>query len=115
MHETDRGGLSKARFAGAGALFTFFWASGFVGAKYGLPFAEPFTFLALRFLIAVAILLPVALLWRARWPRTPAELGHIVVAGLLVQSTYLVGVYYGIWLGISTGVIALIVGVQPLL
>lgn len=115
MNGTDRGGLSRVQVAGAGALFTFFWASGFVGAKYGLPYAEPFTFLALRFLVAMAVLLPVSWLWRARWPRTPAEFAHVVVAGLLVQSTYLVGVYYGIWLGVSTGVIALIVGIQPLL
>jgi len=115
MNDAERGGLSRAQVAGAGALFIFFWASGFIGAKYGLPYAEPFTFLALRFLIAVALLLPAALLWRARWPATPAEFGHVVAAGLLVQSVYLTGVYYAIWHGISTGVIALIGGLQPLL
>ncbi len=101
--------------AGAGALFIFFWASGFVSAKYGFPYAEPFTFLSLRFLLAVAILVPMGLLWRAEFPRGAATLRHIAVAGFLVQTVYLIGVFYGIWLGVSTGVVALIVGLQPLL
>lgn len=115
MNVSDQGGLSRLQVAGAGVLFIFFWASGFVSAKFGFPYAEPFTFLALRFAITVALLAPIAVVWRARWPASPAELGHVVVAGLLVQTVYLIGVFYGIWLGISTGVIALIVGLQPLL
>jgi drug/metabolite transporter (DMT)-like permease len=115
MNDTGPGGLSRLQVAAAGALFTFFWASGFVSAKYGLPYAEPFTFLSLRFVIAILLLAPIALLWRARWPRGPAALGHIVVAGLLVQTIYLIGVFQAIRFGISTGVIALIVGLQPLL
>ena len=115
MNTAESGGLSRVQVAAAGALFTFFWASGFVSAKYGLPYSEPFTFLALRFAIAVALLLPIAFLWRARWPRTPAEWGHIAVSGFLIQTVYLIGVFQGVRFGISTGVIALIVGLQPLL
>jgi drug/metabolite transporter (DMT)-like permease len=106
--------LSRLTTGAAGALFTFFWASGFVSAKYGLPYADPFTFLAIRFAIALAILVPLALVWRARWPTDRRGLGHVVVAGLLVQSVYLIGVFYSIHFGVSTGVIALIVGLQPL-
>jgi drug/metabolite transporter (DMT)-like permease len=115
MNAAESGGLSRPQVAAAGALFTFFWASGFVSAKYGLPYAEPFTFLSLRFVIAVLLLAPIALIWRARWPKTPAELGHIAVAGFLVQTVYLIGVFQAVRFGISTGVIALIVGLQPLL
>ena len=97
------------------ALFVFFWASGFVAAKYGLPYAEPFTFLTLRFVLALAIMAPLMMLWRVRWPKTPRSLLHITFAGLLVQTIYLIGVFYGIYLGLSTGVMALIVGLQPLI
>jgi len=115
MQTSRQQGPGPAMTAAASALFVFFWASGFVSAKYGLPYAEPFTFLSLRFLLAVAILLPLCLVWRARWPRGPAELGHVAVAGMLVQSVYLIGVFQGIGLGLSTGVMALIVGLQPLI
>jgi len=97
------------------ALFVFFWASGFVAAKYGLPYAEPFTFLTLRFVLALAIMVPLMFIWRVRWPTSPRSLLHIMVAGLLVQTAYLIGVFYGIYLGLSTGVMALIVGLQPLI
>ena len=105
----------RLRAAAAAELFIFFWSSGFVAAKYGFPYAEPFTFLALRYVVGSVILVPVCILWKAAWPKTLGEIGHVVAAGLMVQSFYLVGVYYGIYLGISTGVVALVVGLQPLL
>ncbi len=107
--------FSPALFALVAALFIFFWASGFVAAKYGFPYAEPFTFLALRFVIGSATLLAICLLWKVEWPRAPRDWLHIVTAGLMVQTFYLVGAYYGIYLGISTGIIALVLGLQPLL
>lgn len=107
--------LSPAGFVSSAALFLFFWASGFVAAKYGFPYAEPFTFLALRFCIGSLALFAIALASGATWPKTGRQLLHIMAAGMGVQSLYLVGVYYGIYLGVSTGVIALIVGLQPLL
>ena len=103
------------RAAIAAALFIFFWASGFVAAKYGFPYAEPFTFLGLRYVIGSAVLVPLCLIWKATWPKTGRDIGHIILAGTMVQSFYLVGVYYGIYLGISTGVVALVMGLQPLL
>ena len=103
------------RVAIAAGLFIFFWASGFVAAKFGFPYAEPFTFLAIRFVIGSAVLVPLCFIWKAAWPKSPGEFGHVIAAGTMVQSLYLVGVYYGIYLGISTGVVALLVGLQPLL
>jgi drug/metabolite transporter (DMT)-like permease len=107
--------LSPAWVAGAAALFIFFWSSGFVAAKYGFPYAEPFTFLAIRFVIGSVALLAICRLWHAEWPSDMRGYGHIIAAGLMVQSFYLVGVYYGIYLGVSTGIVALVVGLQPLL
>lgn len=97
------------------SLFIFFWASGFVAAKYGLPYAEPFTFLTLRFVLALAIMLPLTIIWSVRWPKSPLAILHIMLAGLMVQTAYLIGVFYGIYLGLSTGIMALIVGLQPLI
>lgn len=115
MEQPNNQTLSPGWVIVASVLFIFFWASGFVAAKYGLPYTEPYTFLTLRFLVALMILIPLAFVWRVRWPNTFTSLLHVVIAGLLVQTTYLIGVFYGIYLGLSTGVMALIVGLQPLI
>lgn len=96
-------------------LFVLLWSTGFIGAKYGLPYVEPFTFLLLRFAIVVALLLPVALVTRAPWPRRWVDVGHVAVTGLLVHAVYLGGVFAAIDLGVPAGLAALIVGLQPLL
>ena len=95
--------------------FVVLWASGFIGGKLGLPYVEPATFLTLRFALVVALMLPIALLWRAPWPASPRQVMHIVVAGVLIQGCYLYGVFAAIHHGISAGLIALIVGLQPVL
>lgn len=97
------------------ALFVLLWSTGFIGAKFGLPYAEPFTFLLLRFGVVIAILGAITLAVRAPWPANWAQVGHIAVAGLLVQGIYLGGVFAAIHLGVPAGVSALIVGIQPLL
>jgi drug/metabolite transporter (DMT)-like permease len=107
--------LNPMTFANIAALFIFFWASGFVAAKYGLPYAEPFTLMAARFVVGAAILVPACFVLKATWPKTLRDTTHILIAGFGVQTVYLIGVYYGIWFGISTGVTALVVGLQPLL
>ena len=102
-------------FASLAAVFVLFWSTGFVAAKFGFPYAGPFTFLGTRFVIASVLLLALCFALRAKWPRRLRDYGHIAVTGLLVQSIYLIGVYYGIFLGVSIGVMALIVGLQPLI
>ena len=96
-------------------MFVLLWSTGFIGAKLGLPYAEPMTFLALRFAIAGVLLLAAVLAFRAPWPRSWSEAGHIAVAGLLLHGVYLGGVFASIHHGVEAGVAALIVGTQPLL
>jgi drug/metabolite transporter (DMT)-like permease len=96
------------------AAFVVLWSTGFIGAKLGLPYAGPLTFLALRFGLVTAIMLAAALASGAAWPGL-RESGHAAVVGLLIQFTYLGGVFFGISRGVSAGVAALIVGIQPLL
>jgi drug/metabolite transporter (DMT)-like permease len=95
-------------------LFILIWSSGYVVGKLALPFAGPFTLLVLRFGLAALVLLLVALVTRAPWPRQRAHYAHLVVVGLLVQALQFGGLYTGLKLGVSAGVSALIIGAMPL-
>lgn len=94
-------------------LFVLIWSTGFIAAKYGLPYADPLTFLLLRFAGVLLVLLPLVLLMRAPWP--VGRMRHIAAAGILVQAGYLGGVWCAIKLGMPAGLSALIVGLQPVL
>jgi drug/metabolite transporter (DMT)-like permease len=94
-------------------VFVFLWSSGFVVAKLGLPYAPPLTFLILRFLSVILVLVPLVVVIRAPWP--VGKVGHIALAGILVQAGYLGGVWSAIKLGMPAGLSALIVGMQPIL
>ena len=96
-------------------VFVLLWSTGFIGAKLGLPYAEPFTFLFLRFAVLTALLVVIALAFRAPWPNSWGAVARIGVVGLLVHGVYLSGVFSAIHAGLSAGVAALIVGLQPLL
>lgn len=97
------------------ALFVFLWSTGFVGAKYGLPYAEPLTFLLLRYSALVILLSLLAFAGRVRWPVDLRQWLHLCVAGLLIQALYLGGVFVSISQGLPAGVVSLLVGLQPLL
>jgi len=96
-------------------LFVLLWSSGFIGAKLGLPYAEPLTFLLCRYLLVILLLSLLALATRAPWPRDPRQIAHIGVSGLLVHALYLGGVFTAIHHGLPAGITALVVGIQPLL
>ena len=103
---------SAARLAPA--LFVVLWATGFIGARYAMPWAEPFTFLALRFGITLVIFIAVARMLRAPSP-APRSRFDAMVAGALMHGVYLGGVFWAVRHGMSAGFSALIVGLQPLL
>ncbi|UCV03577.1 DMT family transporter [Dechloromonas denitrificans] len=96
-------------------LFVFLWSTGFIGAKYGLPYAEPLSFLLSRYILVIALMTAVVLASRAPWPKEPRQWLHIGVSGLLVHAVYLGGVFVAIKHGLPAGVTALVVGMQPLL
>ncbi len=96
-------------------LFVFLWSTGFLGAKYGLPHAAPLSFLAVRYLLVLALMTSLALVSRAPWPNDIRDWFHIGVSGLLVHGVYLGGVFISIGMGLPAGVASLIVGLQPLL
>jgi drug/metabolite transporter (DMT)-like permease len=96
-------------------LFVFLWSTGFIGAKYGLPHAEPLTFLLIRYLAVIALMTVIAFATKAPWPKTKAQWFHIAVSGLLVHAIYLGGVFSAISKGFPAGLSSLVVGLQPLL
>ena len=104
---------SSAWVASMPFVFVILWSTGFVVAKFGLPYAPPLTFLLLRFAGVLLVLGPLVLIMRAPWPT--GRVGHIALAGVLVQAGYLAGVWCAIKLGMPAGLSALIVGMQPIL
>jgi drug/metabolite transporter (DMT)-like permease len=97
------------------ALFVVLWSTGFIAAKYGLPYAPPLTFLFVRFLLVTVVMTIVSLGTRAPWPRDARQVGHIAVAASLVHGVYLGGVFIAIASGMSAGTSAMLVGLQPIL
>ena len=106
---------SSAATRFAPLLFVLLWSTGFIGAKYGLPHAEPLSFLLVRYLLVLSLMTLIALATRAPWPRDARQWLHIGVAGLLVHGIYLGGVFMSISKGLPAGVASLVVGIQPLL
>jgi drug/metabolite transporter (DMT)-like permease len=105
--------LTLERFAPA--LFVLLWSTGFVGAKYGLPYADPFIFLSVRILIAAILLFALA-----RLLKMPVGIGRQAVArsgliGFFLHACYLGGVFYSIAQGLPAGVAAVVTSLQPVL
>lgn len=95
-------------------VFVCLWATGFVGARLGMPYAEPASFLSVRYAIAFSLLALFALAMKAKWPHGRAVL-HTLIVGALVHGVYLGMVFWAVRNGMPGGVSAIIVGLQPLL
>jgi drug/metabolite transporter (DMT)-like permease len=102
-----------AVFAAPG-VFVVLWASGFIGAKFGLPYAEPLTFLTLRMALVGLLIGTVVLLTRPPWPNRDGVL-HSAVTGVLVHALYLGGVFVALEQHLPAGLVALVVSLQPVL
>jgi drug/metabolite transporter (DMT)-like permease len=96
-------------------VFVLLWSTGFIGARLGLPHSEPLTFLFVRYLLVVALLLALSVMSKAPWPQRPRDWFHIGLSGLLIHGVYLGGVFIAISMGLPAGMAALVVGLQPLL
>ena len=97
------------------AVFVLIWSTGFIVAKFGLPFAPPLTFLAIRYLLSIVCFLVWIWLSRAIWPSDKRQWIHLAVAGVLMHGGYLGGVWIAVKGGMGSGLAALIVGFQPIL
>ncbi len=116
MPDRPRAVASPRRFDTALAwYFVLMWGSGYLATKLGLRFAAPFTFLTLRYAFGVACLLAIVVVRRPTWPRGRRAWMHVIVAGLLMHAANLGGSHYAQYLGMSAGIVALILATQPLL
>ena len=115
MTQPTTGRPVMAGFRLAPAAFVLLWSTGFVGAKYGLPYAEPFTFLALRLAIAALLLAGLTVVLGTPRPTSRAQIGHAAIVGILLHAGYLGGVFWGISRGVPAGVSAVVVSLQPVL
>ena len=95
--------------------FIVIWSSGYVVARFGLPYAPPLYFLCVRYVGVILFMGLLAAAGRASWPASWTDTGHIAVAGLAIQAGYLGGVWCAIELGMPAGLAALIVNTQPIL
>ncbi|BCK86346.1 hypothetical protein MIZ01_0100 [Sideroxyarcus emersonii] len=107
----DEAGLIRAM----PLVFVLLWSTGFIVARYGMPLAPPMTFLALRYAFSILCLLPWVVLAGISWPRVRAQWLHLSVSGVLMHGGYLGGVWAAVKAGMGSGLIALIVGLQPVL
>ena len=94
--------------------FVVVWGSGFLATKVGLQYAPPFTFLTLRFAFGMLLVIPIALAVRPRWPDSLQQWLHVAAAGLLMHAVNLGGSHYAQYLGMSAGITALVLALQPL-
>ena len=97
------------------AVFVLIWSTGFIVAKFGLPYAPPLTFLVLRYAFSMVCFLIWIRFARARWPQGRQQWQHLAVTGVLMHAGYLGGVWVAVKGGMGSGLTALIVGLQPVL
>ena len=97
------------------AVFVMIWSTGFIVARFGMPYAPPMSFLAVRYALSVLCFLPWILLARVAWPNTRMQWLHLGVAGVLMHAMYLGGVWAAVKAGMGSGLSALFVGLQPVL
>ncbi len=97
------------------AVFVLIWSTGFIVARYGMPYAPPMKFLALRYALSILCFLPWIVLAGVRWPDQRQQFLHLAVTGVLMHAIYLGGVWAAVKSGMGSGLSALIVGLQPVL
>ena len=97
------------------AVFVLIWSTGFVVAKYGLPYAPALTFLSIRYALSMFCFLVWIALARVSWPRGQQQWLHLSVSGVLIHAGYLGGVWMAIKGGMGSGLASLMVGLQPVL
>jgi drug/metabolite transporter (DMT)-like permease len=99
---------------GPTALFVLLWGSGAIFARWGLDYASAFMLLALRFAIALGALLVYGL-FRRRWLPARGTRGRVAFTGLLLIGGYSICYLHALDYGIAPGVLATVLGVQPIL
>lgn len=96
-------------------IFVLLWSTGFTGIRYGIPYAPPFTFIAIRMAIATLLLALIALIITRAIAVQWHVIGKSALIGLAIHGAYLGGCFYGVKQGMPAGITALICSLQPVL
>jgi drug/metabolite transporter (DMT)-like permease len=96
-------------------VFVLIWSTGFIVARYGMPYAPPMKFLAMRYALSIACFVPWIYFARVAGPSSRVQWAHLAVTGVLMHAGYLGGVWAAVKLGMGSGLVALMVGLQPVL
>jgi drug/metabolite transporter (DMT)-like permease len=99
----------------APSIFLFVWSTGYVAAKFGLGFVEPFTFLVLRYGLIVLIMTALFVVLRLKLPKTAMDWGHLAIVGVLMQAVYFGFCYMAFNSGMVVGTLSLLLSLQPIL
>jgi drug/metabolite transporter (DMT)-like permease len=95
-------------------LFVLLWSSGALFANWGLAHASTYVFLSLRFGLALAVLSLLAL-QRGAWLPPRGTRVHVAATGALLVGAYAVFYLLALDFGVTPGLLATLLGVQPLL
>ncbi len=112
---SDTGDKGGALIRAMPAVFVLIWSTGFVVARYGMPHAPPLRFLAVRYALSIVAFVLWIVWAKAAWPQTRPQWWHLSVTGVLMQAGYLGGVWVAVRGGLGAGLVALMVGMQPIL
>lgn len=96
-------------------IFVLIWSTGFVVARFGMPYVPPLRFLLIRYALTVACFAIWVVAARVAWPKSKEQWGHLMVTGILMQGGYLGGVWSAVRAGMGAGLVALLVGLQPVI
>ena len=107
--------LSNVLVRGTPLVFVLIWSTGFIVARYGMPWSPPMKFLAVRYALSVVCFSIWAVAVRATWPKAPREWFHLAITGILMHGVYLGGVWAAVKLGMGAGLTSLLVALQPVL
>ena len=99
----------------APAIFVLLWSTGFTGIRYGIPYAPPFTFIAVRMAFASVLLALISLAITKRFTHDLPTIGKSAIVGITIHGAYLGGCFYGVKQGMPAGITALICSLQPAL
>ena len=97
------------------AVFVLIWSTGFIVAKFGLPYAPPLTFLCIRYVLSIGCFLIWIGLAKPKWPSSRQQWLHLGLTGVCMHAGYLGGVWVAIKGGMGSGLAALVVCLQPVL
>jgi drug/metabolite transporter (DMT)-like permease len=84
-------------------VFVLIWSTGFIVARYAMPYAPPMKFLAVRYALSLLCFAAWVLLARVKAPSSRAQWLHLAVVGVLVHAGYLGGVWSAVKLGMGSG------------